>query len=410
MVNSVEFGGFKGMDNVHEDFELPRDILRRAINMDVLDTGRLKRREGSSQALAIAGAHSMWSDGASAYFVASNALRKFLPNGTSSSLGAFAAGVNRAAYVKVNNDVLVTSATARARISGGALQAWGIEVPSQPPVLTASAGIMPAGTYYAAVTYLLADGKESGASTLASITLSVAGGIATTWMPTPIDPLVTRKRLYLSTGDGEVLFMAAEVGAADQFVNIGVAPSGNRLRTAYLSPPPLGIALAHYNGVVFIVDAADPRVLWYTEPLDYDHVDTRKNYCMFESPVTVIAAASDGVFVCADNTYFIGNAGSTEASQRVVLEFGAISGTAASIPNTTNVIWMTEHGPAIGKDGGVIDLIAEKAIASGGMVDAAAMVREKDGLRQFVVVGSNTEGSALQAGSYAEAEIIRRST
>jgi hypothetical protein len=42
------------------------------------------------------------------------------------------------------------------------------------------------------------------------------------------------------------------------------------------------------------------------------------------------------------------------------------------------------------------------------MNNAASMVRESDGIRQFVVVGNKTEGSTLEAGSYAEAEITRR--
>lgn len=410
MAAGVKFGGFKGMDNIHADIELPHDVLRRAVNTDILDSGRLRRRDGSAPALAVSGAHSLWSDGSRAYFVLNNELREFLVDGTSTVIGAFAAGTNRASYVKVNEDVFVTSKTVNARVRDGVMSAWGLEVPSAPPALSDTTGVMPAGRYFAAVTYVAADGRESGASVLTSIVLAAAGGVVTTAMPTPVSPFITRKRLYLSTPDGEVLFMAAEVAAADQFTNIGSSPAGVALRTAYLTPPPCGSALAYYNGRIFIVDASDQRIVWFTEALDYDHVDTRRNYYQFEAPVTVIAASNDGLYVCSDNTYFLPNAGSADAGQRLVLEFGAVEGSAATIPNTANSIWMTSRGPAIGKDGGVIELMAEKAVATGGMTDAASMVREKDGLRQFVVVGSNSEASALQAGSYAEAEIVRRAT
>lgn len=398
------------MDNIHGDIELPADTLRRAINTDIMDSGRLKRRKGFAPVLALSGAHSLWSDGLTAYFVLANNLRLFLENGTSSVVGVFLAGLNRLSGVKVNNDIYLTCKTARGRIRAGVLSPWGVEVPSSAPVLVATVGTMPAGVYYGAVTYLLADGRESGASKLASIILTAAGGIATTSMPIPVDTAITGKRLYLSTPDGEVLFMAQEVAAADQFANIGALASGARLRTEYLAPPPFGSNLAQYNGRIFIVDAADPSVVWFTEAFDYDHVDLRKNYYQFGAPVTIIAAVTDGLYVCADNTYFLPNAGGQEAGQRKVLGFGAVANSMSSIPNTTDVIWMTEHGPAIGKDGGIIELIAEKVIASGQMVEAAALVREKDGVRQFVIVGSTTQASALQAGSYAEAEIIRRSS
>jgi len=44
------------------------------------------------------------------------------------------------------------------------------------------------------------------------------------------------------------------------------------------------------------------------------------------------------------------------------------------------------------------------------MWSTPALVRESDSLRQFVVVGNNAQASSLQCGSYAEAEVIRRTT
>lgn len=397
------------MDNIHDDIELQHDVLRRAVNADVLDSGRMKRRKGSTQALSASGSHSLWADGTQAYFILANQLRKFMVNGTSSVIGEFLAGVNKVSYHSVNGCIYMTCKTARARMLNGTLSSWGIEVPSSPPTMAASAGILTAGTYFACLTYLLADGRESGASLLSTITLPVDGGITTLSMPNPVDANVTKKRLYLSHSDGDVLYMAAEVGRMDQFVSCGTEPAGAQLRTAYLSPPPMGKELEYYNGRIFIVDAADPSIVWFTEALDYDHVNLLKNYYQFAAPVSVIAAVGDGLYVCSDQTYFISGAGSPDAARRIILEFGAIEGSASSLPNSADAIWMSVHGPVIGKDGGVVELIAEKIIAAADMTNAASMVREKDGLRQFVVVGNNGENSSLQAGSYADAEIIRRS-
>jgi hypothetical protein len=92
----------------------------------------------------------------------------------------------------------------------------------------------------------------------------------------------------------------------------------------------------------------------------------------------------------------------------VIFEFGGISGSVSSVPNSADSIWMTERGAVIGKDGGAAEIVSEKRVAPGQMTEAAAMVREKDSVRQFVVVGSGGQSSSLQCGSYAEAEIIRR--
>ena len=397
MVQAIQFSGFKGMNNINGDTELPHDAARRIVNADVLDSGRLRRRKGSTLSLALAGAHSLWSDGVTAYYVLSNILYRFVPGSASVAMGSFNAGQNRISYVKVNEVIYLTCATASASIRNGVLSCWGVETPSSSPTLTASTGVMPAGVYAACVTYITADGRESAPSSIVWITLAADGGITTLSMPNPTSPFVTAKRLYLTLCDGDVFYQAAEVAITDQFTAIGVQVNGNQLRTLHLSVPPFGSALAHYNGWIFIVDAADPRIVWYTEAQDFDHVDKRSNYYQF-SPVSLIAATLDGLYVCADQTYFLPQAGQKEAGQRLVLEVGAIANSASTIPNTTDAIWMTSRGPCIGKDGGIVELLVEKSIASGEMANAASMVREKDGIRQFVVVGNNTQASGLVAG------------
>jgi len=397
MATVVNFSGFKGMDNIHADTELSNDVARRIVNADVLDSGRLRRRKGSTLALALAGAHSLWSDGVTAYYVLSNVLYRFVPGNASVALGAFAADTNRISYQKINSIVYLTCATARARINNGVLESWGIDNPTSAPTLITSAGVLPAGIYQACVTYVAADGRESGNSTLTSITLLVNGGITTLSMPNPVNADVTKKRLYLTADNGDTLYLAAEVNPTDQFTSIDTPVNGHALRTLHLSPPPFGSALTHYNGWIFIIDAADTHIVWYTESQDYEHVDRRKNFYQF-APVSVIASVTDGIYVCADNTYFLPMAGQPDAVQRIVLEFSAQANSATTIPNTTDAIWMTSRGPCIGKDSGIVELLVEKSIASGEMNNVAAIVREKDGARQFVVVGSNTQASGLIAG------------
>jgi len=389
----------KGVDNVHADFELPPDTLMRGVNINILDSGKVRRRDGHALATALSGAHSLWSDGDTAYYIRANTLYRYSSAGVSTSIGAFAAGANRAAFVKVDADVYVTSKTAKTKIKGGVVSPWGVETPTSPPSVSATTGILPAGVYFVACTFLTADKQESGASSLAKITLATPGGIVTTAMPIPADPLATLKRVYISTTDGEVLYMAAEVSAATQFVSVTTLPSGAELRTEHISPPPLGVLLAYLNGRIFIVDAADPTILWYTEANAYGHIKLRKNFYKFEAPVTMIAASSDGLYVAADSTWFISGAGSAEATQRIVLEDGAVFGSAASIPDTTNVIWMSPRGAVIGKESGVIEVLADKRAFPGDMVDAAAMVREQNSIRQYVIV-EVTQRLKLYAGQH----------
>lgn len=400
----------KGMDNIHQDNEIPVDALRRAVNMDITDSGKLRLRKGSTLSLSVSNAHSFWSDNKEiALFVHDNILKRFNRNATATNIANINAGQNKLAYVKVNSDVYFSCASDKGRVRDGIKSPWGIEVPTSPPELALTTGALEAGTYFAAMTYVLADGRESGASVLSSITLSASGGITTTALPVPADAAVATKRLYLSTPNGEVLYMAREVAANAQFINITTLQLGAELKTAYMTPPPHAIGLTYANGRIFMIDALDPTIVWHTEPLAYDLVNRRKNYYQFPEPVTVIAGTKTGLYVCSDKTYYIGNAGTAERTLDDVSDYQGVFGTLAIIPKTNDPVWLSERGAMIGRDGGALEILSEFTLVPGQMNNAAAMVREQNGLRQFVAVGNNTDGSAMQAGSYAEAEIIRKS-
>jgi hypothetical protein len=402
-------GWKNGMDNVHEDHELGDDTLRRAVNVDILDSGKVRRRRGSELAEALSGAHSAWDDGNdNAYLVVGNVLKKVLPGAALQTVGNVAAGNNHLSYVLVHDAIYFTCKSACGRIRNDIIERWGVEVPASPAILSETLGNLLPGTYSVAVTYLLADGRESGASIFSTIELENGGGVAITALPVPLDGAITRKRIYISTASGEVLYMAVELDAADQFAVINVPATGSELRTKYLSPLPFGVGIAFANGRIFVIDAADPRLVKYSLALQYDHTDKREKYYLFPEPCLVIAGTKSGLYVAtATKTYYIANAG-TESPSVFSFDFGAIAETARMIPKTQEYIWMSERGAVIGHDGGQPEILSGDSVVPGGMINAASMVRENDGLTQFVAVGNATDANRLQAGSFAEAEITRR--
>lgn len=400
----------KGMDNVHEPHELASNALVRAINVDITDTGKVRRRRGHTLVNAMSDAHSLWDDGAdNAYFVRNNQLYKLLEGANTQLIGTVQANLNHLSYVSVHDTIYFTSKNVRGRIKNDVLEPWGIETPATPPQLAQTAGNLDAGTYFGLITYVLADGRESGASTISRVDLTESAGIATLLLPIPVDPAVTRKRLYLTTANGLNFYMAKEVAAADQFIIVNTETSGAELRTQHLSPLPNGIAITYSNGRIFVIDAADPRVVKYTLTNQYDHTDVREKYYLFPEPCNLIAGTKSGLYIGSGKAvYYIGNAGTAESSFNLIFNYGTIAESARIIPGTDEYIWMTERGAMVGHDGGQYEILANGSLVTGFMDNAASMVREKDGLTQYVVVGNNTEASSLQVGSYAEAEITRR--
>jgi len=401
-----------GVDNVHGDNELSREALRNAVNVDILDSGKVRQRKGHALSLAATSAHSLWSDNNNAYFIEANQLKQLNADHTATVIGTVNTDDAHLSYQKINGDIYFSSKNAKGKLVDGQLKSWGVELPTSPPALNVSAGILEVGTYYAVVTYVAADGQESGASVQTSITLDEVGGIAITGMPNPVDSTITKKRLYLSTPNGEVLYMAKEVAFDAQFIDISTLDLRQELRTMHLSPPPYSSGLTYANGRMFMIDAIDPRIVWFTEPLSYSLVDKRKNYYQFDAHVTLIAGTSSGrgLYICTDSTYFFASAGLlAQDSKTLVMNAGAFKESLSIIPITKEPIWMTERGAVIGKEDGAVKLLAAGRLEPGQMTNVASMVREQDSIRQFVAVGNKTDASTVEAGSYAEAEIIRRS-
>lgn len=405
---SVSFNGWPaGMDNIHGDHEIGADTLRRAVNADVLDSGKIRRRKGFSSFISESGAHSLWSSSSGdAFFVSGQTLWRLFSGGTKQSIGTLSPNSGQLCYLEVNGRTYFNSAASRGRIDAGmALTPWGVDVPVSPPLMVQGPGALDAGTYHALITYVLSDGRESGASVSSSITLAAPADIGFYGLPVPSDPAIVAKRIYLTTANGEAFFRVAEVAAAATLSTRG--SFGAELRTRHLSPPPYGSDMDYCLGRIWI---ASGKTVFGTESMDFDHVDLRRQFYQFPSDVSLIAATAGGIYVCADQTYWISAPGTPEASMRPVFGFGAVPRSRATIPSTTDPIWFSERGAVIGGEGGQATIVAEKRIAPGEMTGAAALVRESDSLRQFIVVGNNAQASSLQCGSYAEAEIIRRST
>lgn len=406
----MRLSGFpKGMDNVHSDTEIPMDALRRAVNVDILDSGKVRRRKGHALINPVSGAHSLWSDNKNkSYLVHNNVIKAVLDGGATQDIGVINSNGNRVSYVKVNDDVYFSCATAKGKISNGVIKPWGIETPTTPPVAIESIGILNAGTYHLAMTFVLNDGRESGASTLSSVILNNDAGITITGMPVPTSPDVVKKRLYVTTANGETLFMARELNPLDQFASVSNDADGQELRTAYLTEPVFSTGLAEVNGRIFMIDASNPKTVVHTEAFVFDYVDSRKNFYQFPVDVTLIAATRSGLYVCADKTYFIQAAGTDESSQVEIFDYTGMANTVQMIPSTHEPIWLSERGAVIGHEGGNAEILSSSSLATGTMSNAASMVREQDGIRQYVVVGQQEEASTVQAGTYAEAEITRR--
>jgi hypothetical protein len=126
---SLRFG--LGIDQVSNELNLPvnpntgQSAARRIVNLDVTNTGPLQCRSGSTLAISVADAHSLWSSDTQAYYVAGSTLYGFDGTTATARVSALTPGFT-VSYAQVADDIYwsngVQSGVLRAGVTPAA---WG---------------------------------------------------------------------------------------------------------------------------------------------------------------------------------------------------------------------------------------------------------------------------------------------
>lgn len=402
-------GWLAGMNNIAPDFALPDGTLRNAVNVDIFDSGMVRRRKGFTEAVAGTDAHSLWAtdNGDGLVVIGDNLYRLQYISGawTTTSLDTGYRG-RRVWYVNLNGETWFSNGVKNGIYASGTIRDWGLETPAGAPAITSGTGNLPAGRYQVALTYLSSTYEESGASAAVAYTLSAEGGLFVTNIPQPVDSTVAYIRIYLTPQNGDVFYSAATVAVGATSQNISNFNPGPPLRTQFMSRFPACTHLEYWNGKIF---GADGEIVWHTEPLRYGLYDPSKNFLAYSADASVIKAVPDGVYIAAEKTWFVTMDEGGNPVQREVLPYGAVSGTAGNMPDSTDVFWFSTDGYVVASAGGQIKNIMSQAVAVDEYTEGVSMLRDQDGVSQLVCsLTGKGDASALTCTDYAEAEIIRR--
>lgn len=397
-----------GINNRQPDYALPasedgRQIaLRDCANVDLDNTGRARRRDGFAKIAGAMHAHDAFSCADGVFFMDGMRLQRLNADDSVTDLGGSLRG-ERVAYAYANGALFLSDGEVCKRVVNGVLLDWGIEVPA-PPLMAkaATAGGFSAGRYLAAVTYLRADGQESGASQPVEVDLTDGAGVSFAVLPMSANTEVAYLRLYLSRPNGSALYHVATVanGTASVVLLADDGGAGKPLATQHLSPPPAGQIVREYNGRMLI---ADGGTLWISESYGHELFNLSTGYIQLSGDISVVEPVEGGVFVAADKTWFLRGTGPADFFLVERLDYGAIIGTACDVPGTPNKMWHTPRGTVIAGPGGEIKNLTEANVAMGNAESGAAMVREFDGLRTFITSLCAFSESSLAAAQPAAA-------
>ena len=129
---------------------------------------------------------------------------------------------------------------------------------------------------------------------------------------------------------------------------------------------------------------------------------------MFASEVTLLASVADGLYICADKTYWRADIDTDQFQQREVLPYGGVRGTAIDIPMSDNVAWFSPRGIIVAGLQGQVASVQEDKSAVSDFDSGAMLFREQSGLRQIVASLAGGTESPLLAKDYQQLETARR--
>lgn len=413
-----QFEGWNGINNVLSEVGLPTEFLRQANNVDIDDQGKPQRRAGYTQVIA-GGARSLWAGRLFPYalYASANMLYAF-DDPTNPQAVTTVDSVSDLSYCEVNDVVYWTDGTSLGMIDMDLAPhpPAAANPPSQPTLVATGTGGLFAGSYQVAVTHVDALGRESGTSIARVVQVAEGGGIQATFAPA-VAGTVTR-RIYMTSANGDVLYLYRTVPAAVSALLLGVGNLTTELRTQFLEPMPGGHLVRYYNGRLYV--AQHNRVL-FSRSLRYGQYDPSEGYLTFRGHIRLLHGVgegqSGGLFVGDDRrVYFLGGPDPENFTQRTAYPFAAVEGTALTVPGsylglseTREVVyWLSSNGVfCVGMpDGSVMPMTERYALAPQAQ-SGASFIRDIAGIRQIVTNISgigNTQVAAASDSAVARVE------
>lgn len=392
--NPYAVDGFKtGMVNVLTPYKIPRDALADTLNVDIDDDGYIRRRTGYTQVQAGV-AHSLYSLGDTALYGDGGTIRLLNADETTTLVVSGLSGA-AIAYETLNGDTYWSNGSASGRITNGVNQLWGIPAGPVPSLASTSVGVLPAGKYQVSCTYTLANGEEGGTYESAQITRSTAGSIIVGLPVIAPTAGVTRINIYCSIQNGEQEYFISSVAIGTPTYTISTLATASRaLNTQGYDAFPACTELQAAFGRMF---GATGRLVVYSPAMRYRLCRLNRDFFMFPTPVRMIAAVNDGLYVSDDEaTYWLAGTDPEKMQIQKILPYPAIAGTKVRSPSNDTVLWFSDRGWIVGKDGGGAKAEMEGRVLPGDLnPTGAGLFREYNGIRQVVAIVDETAAHSL---------------
>jgi len=391
-----------GIDNRANSKSVPAGFLRDAVNVDPLGGGVLGLRTGYTQRTQAESARGALAIKDQILYADGTDLVAFDVRTDSSQVLAQVAGAGRLVGTVWNEELFFCTENETLRYDGNTLRPWGVPTVFQQPVPQVTAGGLAAGMYLFACTFTDASGDQGATVNPILMNIPANGGVVVS-MPTA--PAGGTSRLWAGPRDSGTLYLQAE-GPGDVLIST-VTDSSEQLVLINHIAPPIADHLEAFNGLIL---AASDKTLWFTLPFRPHLLTLAAAFFQYPAKIDVLisvdgATGSGGVYVCADQTYWVTDVETDAPKQKTLLPYGAVAGTAARLPDN-RVCWMTRYGLAVGDESGKIQLISANNFVPDPAEQGASGMLEHNGNQLVVTTMRSTGDNPLAASDFYDLEIV----
>lgn len=396
-------GPFLGVNNRLPDFALNTDKgrwLRDAVNVNVTNSGNVRRRAAAVLVQAMSNADSLYlTSDTAGYLRRGSAIYSITLPGYTETLFKVLSSDAPLSWSEYNGSLYYSNGVDSGRIEGGVAYPWGMATPNAPTCATI-AGALYAGAYQVAVSYSnSATGEEGGISASSNPSLSATGGIRIT-LPGS-SPGATHINVYLSTVNGSIPMWVGSYAIGTASIDIAAEPT--RLRESngrFEQPLPAGTQVFMANGRLCSVSGSRINIGEPARPGYYIPIDGRQRiegdapgygFITFPAPIDLVVPTQFGVYVAYGNItqFFAGADFAATEMVKDVLPYGAVPGTAFVVPHKENPLvgWFGAHGVVLGDPQGQVKDMMVDNIDLTPPAAGTSVVVQSDGFKRVVSCG-----------------------
>lgn len=307
----------------------------------------------------------------------------------------------------VGSELYVSNGTALGRVDAlGNYTPWLVpRPPRNPDAVATELGGMFAGDYRVVMTWIAADGRESGCGNGVRVTVPAGGGIALSNFPTPPSH-VTKLALYLTSVNGKQYFYYGEYAASTTALSLTWRECTIPLQTQFFyAPAPQDLIQFHFGRIFYWRGDR----LYRTAPRRL-HLQKVREYWRLDSDGTMLISMPNALYAATrQRVYRITNIdGDDPPVIETVLNCGAVKG-AVCYDNTTAAYFQTTRRGVVRVTPDGLEELTYSEVAMPVFQRGTMTIIENNGAKYLVGIFQDGVQSDLADAAYNAAELARGS-